>query len=113
MIDPQSGERRTYRLPARVEAQRVRVEAVLLQEDLELLRPRIEAGDLVAEAERDPDAAVGRDLEAVRRDVRVGVGGDRLHDGEHAAERRVAARDVEGAPLAGARVEAVELVLGR
>src|SRR5207247_5602479 len=48
--------------PARIEAQRVGVEAILLQENLELLRPRVEAGDLVAEAERDPDAAVGRHL---------------------------------------------------
>jgi hypothetical protein len=79
----------------------------------ERLGRRIEARQLVAERERDPDRAVGRDLERVRADVRIRarvVGWPARR--EHAAERQVAGRDRPRRARARRGVEPVELVLG-
>src|SRR5262249_31532227 len=72
---------------AAIEAQRVRIEPLLLRVDVEVLGAWIEVGELVAEAEGDPHRPVARYLQAVGRDVRVGVDGNRPLRGEDPAER--------------------------
>jgi len=57
-----------------IDAKRVRIEAFAQGIDRPLFGVGIEATELIAQRERDPDRTVGSDLERVGSDTGVGVG---------------------------------------
>ena len=97
-----------------IEAQRVGIDAVGHVVDRELFRLHVEARELVARGERDPDRAVGRGLERVRTHEGVRGRGRSIPTRKHPARQQVAMRNLPGLPLASrdADVESVKEVLG-